>query len=236
MGFDWISLLLWYGVFVFTTTLHEAAHAWAALKLGDNTAYLGGQVTLDPAPHIRREPVGMVVVPMLSWLANGWMIGWASAPYDPSWARAYPKRAALMAAAGPLADLLLVVVSALGIRAGLAAGVFSLPHAESFGFTHLVSAESSGFWSAIAALLSLIFSLNLLLGVFNLLPVPPLDGASLALLLLPPRAAAMYLDFMSRPGISLLGLLVAWKLFGSIFSVVWGFGLDLLYAGTAIGY
>jgi len=80
----------WYLAFLFSTTLHEASHALVALKLGDDTAHRGGQVTLDPIPHIQREPVGMVVVPIVSYLLGGWMIGWASAPYDPEWAGRNP--------------------------------------------------------------------------------------------------------------------------------------------------
>jgi hypothetical protein len=59
-------------VFLFSTTLHEAAHAWAAKLGGDLTAYHGGRVTLDPRPHIRREPFGMVVLPLLSVVTSGW--------------------------------------------------------------------------------------------------------------------------------------------------------------------
>ena len=63
--------------------------------------------TLDPLPHIRREPFGMVVMPILSYVLAGFMIGWASAPYDPYWARAHRKKAALMAMAGPASNLAL---------------------------------------------------------------------------------------------------------------------------------
>ena len=63
--------LVFYLVFVYSTSLHEAAHAWAAWKGGDSTAYDGGQVTLDPLPHIRREPIGMVVLPLVSVLVSG---------------------------------------------------------------------------------------------------------------------------------------------------------------------
>ena len=72
----------------------------AAYRGGDPTAYHGGQVSLSPVPHIRREPIGMLVVPLLTALSQGWAIGWASTPYDPRWAARYPKREALMAAAG----------------------------------------------------------------------------------------------------------------------------------------
>ena len=96
---------LWFLAFLFSTTVHEAMHALAALKGGDPTAYHGGQVSLSPIPHIRREPIGMLVVPLLTALTQGWAIGWASTPYDTRWAAQYPKRAALMAAAGPAGNL-----------------------------------------------------------------------------------------------------------------------------------
>ncbi len=122
--------LLWYFVFLYSTVCHEAAHAWAALKLGDDTAYRGGQVSLDPVPHIRREPVGMVLFPIITFLMNAshgvtWMMGWASAPYDPVWAARNPRHAAWMALAGPGANLLLVVAAGMCIRLGLAAGWFT---------------------------------------------------------------------------------------------------------------
>src|SRR5205807_5041545 len=87
---------VWYIVFLLSTTCHEAAHALAAKLGGDLTAFHGGQVSLDPTPHIRREPIGMLVAPILSYLMGGWMMGWASAPYDPFWARRHPRRAAWM--------------------------------------------------------------------------------------------------------------------------------------------
>ena len=103
--------LTWFVVFLFSTTLHEAGHAFAAWQLGDPTAYEGGQVSLNPLPHIQREPFGMVLVPLITFALNGWMMGWASAPYDPAWAHHYPKRAGVMALAGPAANLILVLIS-----------------------------------------------------------------------------------------------------------------------------
>src|ERR1700739_647038 len=119
--------VIWYIVFLFSTTCHEAAHAFVAKLGGDTTAAEGGQVSLDPTPHIRRSPFGMVVVPILSYLAGGWMIGWASAPYNPQWAATYPQRSAAMSLAGPAANLLLVIVSFILIRVGLALGFFETP-------------------------------------------------------------------------------------------------------------
>jgi hypothetical protein len=125
--------LVWYVVFLFSVSLHEAAHAWAAKRGGDPTAYLAGQVTLDPRPHIRREPFGMVMLPILTVLLSGWPIGYASAPYDPHWAMNHPRRAAWMSLAGPGANLLLVFVASAVIWAGIAAGVFAIPESVRAG-------------------------------------------------------------------------------------------------------
>ena len=225
--------IAWYVVFLFSTTCHEAAHAWAARRGGDPTAYLGGQVSLDPRPHIRREPFGTVVVPILSFLLGGWMIGWASTPYDPRWAEAYPQRAAWMSLAGPAANLTLVLISGVLVRAGIAAGVLSpaiFPNSS-----RVVVAHSSALWSSAALLVSVFFTLNLLLFVFNLLPLPPLDGSGALPLFLGERAATAWQRLMRQPVVALLGLLLAWNLFGPIFGRIYRFALLMLYPGASFG-
>ena len=123
--------VIWYVVFLFSTCCHEAAHAWTAMRLGDRTAYHGGQVSLNPIPHIRREVLGMVVVPIVTYLTQGWIMGWASAPMDWFWVRRYPRRAAWVSLAGPLANLTLLVAAGVLLRLGLQAGWFSPPPAVS---------------------------------------------------------------------------------------------------------
>lgn len=221
--------ILWYVVFLFSTTCHEAAHAWAALKLGDATASRGGQVSLNPLPHVRREPIGMVVVPILSWIVGGWLMGWASAPFDAEWAKRFPKRAALMALAGPGANLLLVAIAALLIRVGIEWQVLHAPY--SLSMAHVVSANAEGF-DFIAKLLSVAFSLNLLLFVFNLLPVPPLDGSSVPLLLLPENAARRYFDFVRLPIFQIAGFLLLSRGLGSFFPPILRAAGSVLYPGT----
>ena len=219
--------LLWYAVFLFSTVGHEAAHAWSALRLGDSTAARGGQVSLNPWPHIRREPLGMVVVPLLSWFLGGWLMGWASAPYDPEWARTYPRRAALMALAGPAANFSLVLAAGLLLRLGLEWGFFQVPY--SLTSSQLVLASSSAAAAFAAKALSVIFSLNLLLGVFNLVPLPPLDGASVPLLLLPARAARGYLDALHSPAVRLIGLVLVSRGLGAFFPNILRTVAELLY-------
>jgi Zn-dependent protease len=223
-----ITGLLWYVAFLFSTTCHEAAHAWAAHRGGDDTAYAGGQVTLDPMPHIRREMFGMVIMPWLSFLMGGWMMGWASAPYNPHWARAYPRRAAWMALAGPAANFALVLISFILITAGCQAGVLRL--SGQTGFDGLVLAAAPGPMEGVAALLSVLFSLNLLLGAFNLMPFPPLDGFGVLGLFLPDAAIHKLMDFRDSLGaMMMIGILVAWQAFDYVFEPVFFAGLRLLY-------
>ncbi len=224
--------LVWYAAFLFSLTVHEAAHALAALKLGDETAYLGGQVTLNPMPHIQREPFGTVLVPILSYMWAGWVMGWASAPYDPHWADRHPRRAAWMALAGPASNLAVVVFCGLTIRLAMVAGVLEAP--ESATFISITTATAPGVWDSLATLLSILFSLNLLLFVFNLLPLPPLDGSGALPLVLKEKWVRGYQEIMRQPMFSLLGLVVAWNVFGELFGPLHLLGLNLLYPD--IGY
>lgn len=230
---DPINAVVWYVVFVFSVTLHEAAHAWLAKLGGDFTAYRGGQVSLDPLPHVRREPFGMVLLPILSLIVSGWPFGFASAPYDPMWAERYPRRAAWMALAGPLSNLLVVLAAAGLIRGGMAAGRFASPAA--IRFTTVTVADEPGVWSGLALLLSMLFSLNLILTVLNLIPLPPLDGSGALPLILSRGAAERFRHFMRQPLFGWIGLLVAWRVFGPLFAPVFAFAINLLYPETAYG-
>jgi Zn-dependent protease len=219
--------LQWYIVFLFSTTLHEAAHAFTALKLGDSTGYEGGQVTLDPIPHIKREPMGTVVVPIVSFLLGGWMMGWASVPYSREWALNYPKRSAIMSLAGPASNLLLVILVSLIIRAGMLFDIFYAP--DKILFTSIVSATHEGAASIAATFLSLFFSLNLLLFLFNLFPFPPLDGSGAIPLFLSHENAQKYLQRMYNSPSTFLGIFIVWNIFDYVYRPVHLFAINLLY-------
>src|SRR5450432_1625621 len=146
-----VAGVVWYVVFLLSTTCHEAAHAFVARMGGDLTAFHGGQATLDPLPHIRREPFGMVIFPILSYAVGGWMMGWASAPYDPLWSLRYPRRAAWMSLAGPGANYSLAILAAILIHLGMWTGLLMPP--ESASFTHVVEGTSTGFASGAALFL-----------------------------------------------------------------------------------
>jgi Zn-dependent protease len=222
----------WYIIFVFSATLHEASHAYAARKGGDPTAYLGGQVTLDPVPHIRREPFGMILMPLISFFMWGWMIGWASTPYNPFWAARYPKRAAIMSMAGPAANLFLVLCAAFFIRLGMQIGIFTAPQAANV--THVTAAASGGAAAAAAVVVSILFTLNLVLFLFNIMPIPPLDGSGMLSLFIGSENAAKMREAMRRPFVMIIGLLIVWRVFGYIFDPIFTLALNILYPG--MGY
>ena len=113
-----------YVVFLLSTTCHEAAHALVAKWGGDTTALEGGQVSLNPWPHIQREPFGMVVMPLIGIASGSGLIGWASAPYNPEWAMEHPKHAARMSLAGPVANFGIATLAGVLMRIGLAMGSF----------------------------------------------------------------------------------------------------------------
>src|SRR5262245_30770462 len=219
--------LVWYVVFLFSTTCHEAAHALAAK--------LGGDLCLPRWPDLtRRDPTcaaGAVrddsLFPILSYAFGGWMTGWASAPYDPYWADRNPRRAAWMSLAGPAANFTLAILACVVMHIGIGTGAFTL--SDEGGVTGIVQG-ADGVASGLATLTSLMFSLNLLLGTFNLVPIPPLDGHSVLGLFVSEDHARRLQEFeRSIRGFSYAGLLVGWKVFDPIFAPIYSASLNAVY-------
>jgi len=209
---------IWYVAFLFSTTCHEAAHALVAKMGGDETAALGGQVSLNPVPHMRREPWGMIVIPLLSFITMHAMFGWASAPFDPLWERRHPRRSGWMALAGPTANFALMLIAVAGLHLGAAGGWFHrdpLTGRPDFAFTTLY----------------IFFSLNLLLGTFNLLPVTPLDGSTVVMLFMSENTAQRYLDWLRGNSFAMSGLIVGMVVFYYIYGPINQFVSALLLPG-----
>ncbi|HEY3382363.1 MAG TPA: site-2 protease family protein [Vicinamibacterales bacterium] len=163
-------------VLVFSLTVHESAHAWAADRLGDPTARLLGRVSLNPLVHA--DPIGTLLFPLVGLVTGAPLIGWAKPVPVATWRFDHPRRAYLLvAAAGPISNLLLAFI---------AAAVIHVPLPLAPGSS--TSAVIIPMWKMVAVALQV----NLLLAIFNMLPIPPLDGSSVLAGVLPERLAAQF--------------------------------------------
>ena len=173
------SLVIVAAVAILAITFHEAAHGYVAWKLGDPTAYQQGRVSFNPIRHI--DPFGTVLLPLILYIASGWILGWAKpVPVNPSRLNSPRRDMVLVAAAGPGINLALALLSAAILtltdgkllRPGLALALL-----KEQGFTDIETLRD--------AALSFSVYFNVLIGVFNLIPIPPLDGGRIAVGLLP---------------------------------------------------
>jgi len=164
--------------------VHEFSHALAAYRLGDGTAKLFGRLTLNPVVHL--DPYGSLLL-VASALLGGFFIGWAKpTPVNPSMLRGGRRAEAWVAAAGPASNLLMAVLAALALRAMVAIG--------------LVTSDAILF---VANVVYMFIFINLALFVFNLVPIPPLDGSKVMFALMNPRTV-----WMIRPKLEQWGFLI----------------------------
>jgi len=232
MDLDFLTVgIIWYIVFINSVVLHEVAHAYAAYKLGDSTAYDQGLVTVVPIPHIKRHIFGTVIVPIISYAIGGWMIGWASAPMDSMWVQRYPKRSAIVALSGPLTNLALMIIAGLIIHIGFRIGFFYAP--DSVDFSHVTAVTAGGNLNFIATIVSIAFTLNLILFLLNLFPVPPFDGSKSILFFLNDEQASKVMTILYNPMTAIVGLIIAWNVFGYILSPIFLAAVNLTYPGVS---
>ena len=200
LDFSVIDLLIVFLVLLLSLTVHESAHAWTANRLGDPTARRLGRISLNPMVHI--DPVGTIVLPLLAFSTGAPVIGWAKpVPVDVRNLGHARRDFVLVAAAGPVSNVALAIVASVVMR-GLIAGDVDVGGAGSVGYR----------------VAQLVFQLNLLLAVFNMLPIPPLDGGNVLGGLLPPWLGDPY-DRVVRPYGFLL--LYALLLTGTLGTLIW---------------
>lgn len=214
LDIDWAEFGIWYLVFLFSTTLHEASHAWMAHRGGDDTAAASGHLSLDPIIHIRRSPFGMVLIPLISFVQMGFLMGWASVPFNPRWGQQYPRRQAMMSLAGPLANFALAIVGLIAVQFLVGSEILRVPDIIRFSelVVPVVPSAPGSLVGALSLALSVLINLNVLLGVFNLLPLPPLDGAGVVEGFFPDSMGKLYEAMREAPMMSLLSFVMAWQI------------------------
>ena len=190
---DFSVLPIFFAVFLFSLSFHEAAHAWTAEKFGDPTGRLMGRVTLNPLAHM--DPFGTIIFPLVGWITGGMMFGWAKpVPVNTLNMRDQRMGDIWVSLAGPLSNGILLVVFFFLFKF-----LFATP---------IVDPVALGdFQTPLYELIKTGLTLNVVLMIFNLLPIPPLDGSHVLRNLLSGSAAAMY-ERIESYGWMLLLLLV----------------------------
>ena len=213
-------IAVWALPVLFAITLHETAHGWMALRLGDPTAKMLGRLSINPIRHI--DPLGTIIIPGLLLIMGGFLFGWAK-PVPITWENLkHPKRdMALVAAAGPLSNFVMALIWALAIQLGALVG-----HTSDSVAMYLIYSGAAGIF------------INTLLMVLNMLPLPPLDGGRVATGLLPGPLSYKFsliepYGFMILVLLLMSGILgkILWpviSLFLALFAAVAGISTDVM--------
>ena len=182
MHFSAIDIVFQIIVFLFAISVHESAHAWMASRLGDPTARMLGRVSLNPIKHI--DPIGTILLPAIAMITHFPVIGWAKpTPVDPRNFKHYVRDDILVSVAGPVSNFLTAAAAVVGLTVVAHASqvgrlvVFALARGASTGDLAQIMPADAGAIVPIGALLYAAMVINVLLGVFNLIPIPPLDGS-----------------------------------------------------------
>jgi Zn-dependent protease len=204
-----LDVLLWFIVFLFSLSVHESAHAFVSNRFGDDLGKQLGRISLNPVVHI--DPIGTILFPLMSSFTGIPLFGWAKpVPVNPLAWREKNKANFWTSAAGPLSNFALAVVFFLILKALIVAGESGLTGSL------FVIASGGGPMEPVVKLISLGLSVNLALGIFNLIPIPPLDGSGMLESVLPYQAQRGYEEL--RPyGFILLIVLMFLGVFGLIY-------------------
>jgi Zn-dependent protease len=216
------QFILYMVALIFSLSVHESAHAWMSNRFGDDLARLQGRISLNPISHV--DPIGTLLFPAIAFFTGAPLIGWAKpTPVNPlKWRN---KRVAnfWVSAAGAISNFIIAFVAGLVIRLLYTAGIVD-------GDVNLVNSSSTVANGAID-LLIVFFRLNVALGVFNLLPIPPLDGSKVLASILPPSFESG-IEALERFGFILLFIAVFTGVLGFIFGIVMPIAWALVFIGS----
>ena len=213
------SIVLAFIGLLLALTVHEASHAWAAFRLGDPTAKHLGRLSLNPLVHI--DPIGTVLLPLLAMGTGAPLLGWAKpVPVDGRYLKNFRRDFMWIALAGPASNVLLAILAS-----GLLRALTLVP--SSVGSVELARPLEIFLIGADPQLLGGFFAINVVLAVFNMIPVPPLDGSNVVAALLPPQLAVRW-DGVRQYGIFILYGLMLTGVLGTIIGPPYRFLAGLL--------
>jgi len=198
MNIDPAQILFQIIAFLFACCVHESAHAWMANRCGDPTAAMLGRITLNPIKHI--DPIGTIVIPAIGLYYGGYMIGWAKpTPVDPRHFKSPVLDDILTSLVGPASNLLIAACATTGLV------IISLASSLGRQLVHGPVLATNSVLQPIVELLITFLDINVLLAVFNVIPVPPLDGSHVLRHFLPESVRRTY-DTIGMFGLLLLFL------------------------------
>jgi Zn-dependent protease len=214
---------------VFSLSLHEAGHAWMSSRFGDDLARSQGRISLNPVTHV--DPIGTLLFPAIGFFTGAPILGWARpTPVNPlKWRN---KRVAniWVSAAGVMGNLLIAIITGITIRILFETGVITLDPSLLSWMPIAPVGSTSAFAQGAANLLSVLFTLNVGLAVFNLLPIPPLDGSKILGSLLPASFESA-IEALEQFGFILLFIAVFTGVFRAIFSFIMPLMFNLVFLG-----
>lgn len=220
------QFLLFMVALIFSLSVHESAHAWMSNRFGDDLARLQGRITLNPAAHV--DPIGTLLFPAIAFFTHAPVIGWAKpTPVNPL--RWRNKRVAnfWVSVAGVISNFIIAIVAGVIIRVLYSTGLIGIVNGELAPMT-----TDSLIAVGAVELLWGFFTLNVALGVFNLIPIPPLDGSKVLQSILPPTFESAF-DALERFGFLLLIVAMFTGVFRVVFGVVMPLAIMILFLGAS---